>query len=104
MNGMTSQDRAEVLRGKARTLTYDEIQSAIRRAAELDDGDSQHSGDGYSWAPDGYGDPQARINEVGSSLGRVLFAKGGCTRAAFEAFLPALNEQLGAKLRLQAVA
>jgi len=94
MVNMNNQDRAEVLRGKARVLTYAHIQAAILRAVELDDGTLDSSADGYSWNPDCYSDAQQRINEAGSSLGRILFARGGCDKAAFDVFLPALNEQL----------
>lgn len=91
---MKSADRAEVLRGKARVLTYPDIMGVVRRAVELDDGTTEHSVDGFCWNPECYPTPQARVNEAGAGLGRILFADGGCSSAAFDAFLPAFNEAL----------
>lgn len=91
---MNNQDRAEVLRGKAKVLTYSHIMEAVRHAVELDDGGSEYSSDGYNWNPECYATPQLRINEAGRSAGNFLFAQGGCNRAAFECFLPAFNLQL----------
>jgi len=91
---MDNHDRAVVLRGKASILTYDRIMAAIREAVKLDDGECQNTSSGYAWNPDCYRTPQDRINEAGASLGRILFAEGGCDPAAFRVFAPALTEQL----------
>lgn len=101
---MTNQDRGEVLRGKARVLTYADIMDVVREAVELDDGTSSYSEDGYNWAPDCYATEQLRINEAGRSIGGVLFAQAGCNRAAFDCFLPAMNRRLKALLLDQKVA
>lgn len=98
---MRNDDRAEVLRGKARVLTYAQIMDVVRRAAQIDDGTTDNSNDGFAWNPECYPHEQARINEIGSSLGRILFAMGGCTAAAFDAFLPAFNEALEGTLEVR---
>lgn len=91
---MTNQDRGEVLRSKARVLTYADIIEVVEHAVSLDDGTSEHSNDGFNWNPECYVTHQARVNEAGAGLGRVLFAQGGCQRAAFDCFLPAFNVRL----------
>jgi hypothetical protein len=91
---MTNRDRGEVLRSKARVLTYADIMEIVKEAVENDDGTSPHSIDGFSWNPECYVDERARINEAGGSLGRVLFADGGANQSAFENFLPAFNRRL----------
>lgn len=96
---MKNQDRAEVLRGKARILTYEEINAVIIRAAELDDGTTEYSVDGYAWNPDCYAIPAYRVNEVGRAVGGILFSRAGCSAAAFDALLPAFNEALERKSR-----